>query len=298
MSNVINQWGVEMTIYVDVLFLKEFLMNFMIAICTRKVLSKPFCMKRYLVACVIGSFSTILCLMIPFTWTGMIRISTIGMMVMIAYSPKNLMEWIKSLITFYLVTFVIAGISFYTIDEKLKRIIYILSFGLIIYTLIQTYEERYRVKEFTYLLKIPINHKEYTISTFLDTGNFLKSSLGEEVVIVSPRIVKKMKDDDFQNILLGRITKENSYQERVRIIPYESLGNPYGMKYGVKLEDISIQYHEEIIRKGAVVVMAEKDFINYDSIIGLTFLEGSDASKKLVLQTKGGKKNGNFIVNS
>ena len=282
-----------MIIYVDVLFFRELLMNGIIIVITGKILAIPISIKRFIVSCMIGGTSTIVCLFTPPIWIMFLRILVISLIVVTAYHPKDLINFLKDIITFYSVTFFIAGIGFYTIEEKLKRFLLIATLGWCIVKLIQAYQEKYRIQHFTYWVEMNLRGEKYRFSAFVDTGNFLKSSFGEDVMILSPRVVKKIKNQEFQDILQGNMI-DDKYKEKIRYITYESLGNLMGVKPGIKLDNVILNQGEKKVKKEVVVIMGDIDFKNCDSLIGLSLIGGSDALKNVILKTKGGKKNGNF----
>lgn len=273
-----------MVIYVDILFFKEFLMNLVILICVGKILSMPMKLVRYIVASSLGGISTIICLSIPISLVGFVRFFTTGMVVVIAYRPRNLKRWMVAMITLYFVTYVIAGISFYTYDQTIKSMVYIVGIMVCLFEFIRMYQEKYRIRNFTYSLEILVNDQKYRFLAFVDTGNSLKSSFGEEVVILSKSVVNRIADKDFKNIMLGHIEDENRYKEKMRWITYESLGNPLGVKYGIKLDKVFLYRKQEVIRKEAVIVMSDSEFAHCDALIGLSFIERSEEEKQFTIQ--------------
>ncbi|MBQ9279662.1 MAG: sigma-E processing peptidase SpoIIGA [Clostridia bacterium] len=274
-----------MTIYIDVLFAKEFLINFIILITVGKIVNQKADAWKLLLSSVLGGLSTIVCLIVPTTLIEVIRIISVFAIVTIAYQPENLMDWIKTFITFYIITFMIAGIGFYTYGEELKNVLYVIATVTFLFEWIKSYKEKYRINHYIYDLEIEIKDRKYQISTFLDTGNELTSAFEEDVIVVSPKTIKRMEDEELTNILINQdISHLTDWQENIRTIPFSSLGNPNAVRYGVKVQNTFLTYEDKTISKPAVIIASDSNFRFYDSIIGLHYLE--TFSKKEVLDWK------------
>ena len=273
-----------MTVYVDVLFAKEFLINLIILITVGKIVNKKADIRKILLSSALGGVSTIICLLVPATLMEAVRIVSVLMIVTIAFPAENIMEWVKTLGAFYMMAFVNAGIGFYTYGEKLKNVIYVVAIITFLFEFIKSYKEKYRIHHYLYNLEIEIHDKKYKFSTFLDTGNELTSAQGEDVIVVSPQIVEKMEDEELKNILIHQdISHLTNWQENIRVIPFCSLGNPNAVRYGVKVHTF-LFHQSKSITKPAVMIASDSNFRLYDSIIGLHYLE--TFSKKEVLDWK------------
>ena len=273
-----------MIIYVDALFIEEFLINFLILFITTKITNTKFIFLKIILSSVIGGFSTIMCLFFQRHMIETIRIFSVFIIVWISMKPKNVKEFIKHLITFYIVSFVIAGICLYTYGEKFKTIIYVLAISSIIYELINSYKSKFRISNYIYDMDLIIDNHKYEIKAFLDTGNELVSKYNEPVIVLSPRIIKCF-DDELQKILLYEEVLLNSkYADDIQNVQFNSLGNRGASKKGIRIDDTVLYYKNKRIKSTVIAIASDVDFKSYDSIIGLNYIE--NLSNKEVLNWK------------
>lgn len=103
-----------MTIYIDIIFLENLFMNYIILFATGTILKiQPKIIKTF-VSSTIGSIYAII------SYTSRLEIySNIGLkialsvaMIYIAFSSKNLKQFLKQLIIFYLTSFTFGGVAF------------------------------------------------------------------------------------------------------------------------------------------------------------------------------------------
>lgn len=97
-------------------------------------------------------------------------------------------------------------------------------------------------------VKIKYKEKEIQIRAMIDTGNLLKDPISKMPVIIVQK--EKMKDiiqkqilDNLENIIYGTYLEEieQDYIQRLKLIPYSSLGNQNGMLIGFKPDEITLE---------------------------------------------------------
>lgn len=103
-----------MTIYVDIVFLENLLMNYIIIFASGVILKLPTRTKRYFLASSIGSAYAIISYM---SMMGnfpniLLKIILSILIVHIAFNPKRVKELGKQLIIFYLTSFTFGGVAF------------------------------------------------------------------------------------------------------------------------------------------------------------------------------------------
>lgn len=269
-----------MTIYLDSLFLREMAMNLFLVFCTNKILHQKVIFHRLILSGIFGAVYTITCLICPM----LVNFRTLVVMVIVYTGTKikSLNEYFINIFTCYFLSFFMSGICYYTYDNKLKRIIYLAIGAFVIICLIKMCIEKYKIESYICEIEIKICGKTYGIKGLIDTGNSLKSMGDEEVMVISPRIVKKINNSKISSILLkGELNNQNEYLKQIRIINYKALGNNFGVKYGIPIEEVKLKYEGRIEKRNVVIISADENFEGYDAILSLSII-------------KGGRKNGNI----
>ncbi len=103
-----------MTIYIDIIFLENLFMNFIILYATSIILKAPIKIIRTLISATVGSIYAIIAYMsfLQIYSNIFLKIILSVCMVYIAYNPKNIKSFFKELIIFYLTSFTFGGVSF------------------------------------------------------------------------------------------------------------------------------------------------------------------------------------------
>ncbi len=260
-----------MTIYIDVLFLKELSINILIIYLTSRLIDKKVPIERNLLFSILGGVSTIVCLIVnKIVIVHLIRVLIMFTIIYGVFKTKSINEFIKTGIAFYMVTFLISGVILYSNFNKLKLMFYIFSIVIVFVSFIKQYKERFRVNNFIINLNFEslFDDIKCEFSALIDTGNSLESNFGEDVIVISPRIVKKLKNEFYSKILLdGEVPFGYSEKKNIRLINFNSLGNKNDMKYGIKVDGIKFEKNGRVINKSAVIIASDFNFNEYDAIV-------------------------------
>ena len=179
-----------MKIYIELIFIINFLLDFMILYGVKHLLKRK--SKNYRI--VLGSLFGSLTLLILF-----IKVSTIELfilkiilsifMILISFGIKNIYQ---NILYFYLISIIIGGFI-YLFDLQNNKFYFLLLIFLtpiflylIIKELIQikiNYKDKYQVT-------IIINNKKYTLDGFIDTGNRLIDNISNKSVILTNLNIK------------------------------------------------------------------------------------------------------------
>lgn len=120
--------------------------------------------------------------------------------------------------------------------------------------------------------------KNKKIKSLIDSGNLLKDPIsGKDVIVVEEKVIKDMFEIEYLNVLrnitscryIGDIDK---CKYKIKIIPFNSLGNPSGMLCGIKPDKVKIFFDGEVLLKDVILgiyfgTLNSSD--EYSSIIGL-----------------------------
>ena len=103
-----------MTIYIDIIFLENLFMNYIILFATGIIVKTPIKIIRTLISSIIGSLYAVIAYMsiLQIYSNTILKIVLSISMVYIAFNSKNLKTFIKQLIIFYLTSFTFGGVAF------------------------------------------------------------------------------------------------------------------------------------------------------------------------------------------
>ena len=103
-----------MTIYIDIIFLENLFMNYIILFATGTILKLPIKIIRTFISSSIGSIYAIISYMsiLEIYSSTILKILLSVAMVYIAFNTKNLKQFVKQLIIFYLTSFTFGGVAF------------------------------------------------------------------------------------------------------------------------------------------------------------------------------------------
>ena len=103
-----------MTIYLDIIFLENLFMNYIILFATGIIIRAPLKIIRTLISSILGSIYAIVSYMsiLEIYSSLFLKITLSLSMVYIAFGSKNLKLFLKQLIIFYLTSFTFGGVAF------------------------------------------------------------------------------------------------------------------------------------------------------------------------------------------
>lgn len=298
-----------MVIYLDVVFLENIIMNYIIIYATGIVVKSEIKQWRILIASSIGAIYTIAMYIstIPIYSNFIMKLILSLVIIYVAFIPKNIKKTLKILLIFYLVSFVFGGCIFalmYIITPKLAQIkngVFVGTYpikialigGIISFVIIQIsfkmVKNKISKKDVIYNIEIIINNKKTEVKALLDTGNLLKEPItGMPVIIVEHKSLNKIVPTEILNNL-NKIIGGDTYElleneefskiiSRFRMIPFSSLGKQNGLLLGLKADSINIILDEKTEKINNVIIgIYDKSFTKngmYSAIFGLDILEG------------------------
>ena len=265
-----------MTIYIDVLFLENIAINFLILAITGYISKFKAGSARLLAGSFIGAMY-VLAAFLPgtemyFTITAKIVLSFV--MVAVTFWPEKIKDFIKLTLFFYLVSFVFGGavfglyyflnpeggmvsngiynISGFPIKTLLVSIIFTYIVIRICWDIIKSKAIRENVMA-TVLIKL--ENKEVTINALIDTGNSLRDPISNiPVMIVEFEAIKGILPEKVNEIFLNGMEtnlemvvqeiSKTDWASRFRLIPFNSLGKMNGMLIGFRPDRVEVEIKE------------------------------------------------------
>ena len=292
-----------MTIYIDIIFLENLFMNFIILFATGIILKSQKQILRVFLSSTIGAIYAILMYIYELEVYSNIflKIMLSITMVEIAFNPKNIKSFMKFLTIFYLTSFTFGGVAFafiYFISPKnilfnngkligiypIKTILFGGIVGFIIITIsFRSIKKKFTKEDIICSIKIIINNMEKNINCIIDTGNFLKEPISKAPVVVVNRdslreLIPNTILNNVKEIINGEDIQIGEFSERIRIIPFTSLGKANGLLLGIKADSAKIYYQDNEISIENAIIGIYLGVLNkqnkYEALIGLEALEG------------------------
>ena len=256
-------------IYIDVLFMTNFLIDFMLFYITARLAGKRIHKMRFFLACLAGGIYSV-CIFFPrlsFFQSAIIKILASSLLVRIAFRLKHFKDFLFMLGIFYTVNFVFAGgvtalMSFTDFGAKTDVLLsggslYIdLPFlKLFIITAILTVLLRWGIRAFRKSLqvhgiisKLTVFESGNTAEIYgiIDTGNSLYSH-GLPVCVVQFSAIAGILPKDISRAvetgnIAGAISSSNvTWAKKLRLVSYSSIGTKNGILIGFAPEKVSIE---------------------------------------------------------
>lgn len=174
-----------MKIYLEYIFIVNFLLDFMILYGTKRILKINKSNIRILISSIVGSFTTIL---LFFNITNsillLVKIILSLIMIIISFGLTNILE---NTFYFYLISILLGGLI-YLFDLRTNpylnmMIIISITPVVVLILLLERKNLKLHLKD-KYLVTIYYKNKEYKLEGFIDTGNRLKSPISNKPIIL------------------------------------------------------------------------------------------------------------------
>ncbi|HWQ77494.1 MAG TPA: sigma-E processing peptidase SpoIIGA [Anaerovoracaceae bacterium] len=266
-----------MVIYAEYLFLENALTGGMILLITGK-LAGVRCKTGLLV------FGSVLCGIYSFIlfWDTLNPIAAFlsklafsAVLVYAVFRPVKLRPFARITLVFYLVSFAMGGITIgmmyflgilgvtrnTAVYMGAAGYLYVLLGCVLTWLIFSFFTEFIRgrlIRERTYAdVEIALEGKSAMMKGLVDTGNFLKDPLtGKPVMIISAEAAKRFLPEEVvreairweKTSVLPEILMNSSYASRIRMIPFQSIGEERGYLVGIRPDEIRIGVHN---KKGA-----------------------------------------------
>lgn len=218
-----NNNGDTMVIYVDLVFLLNIFLDFILLMSISVILTRNTKIKRILLGSIVGGLSTILLFINVGSIISFILKIILGLlMVLSTFGYQSIKYTLNNLFYLYTLSFSVGGVMYLLMDKGYYNYL-VLTLGFIIVLsfyirMIKHYEVSYHNY---YKVKIIINNKDYDVIGYLDTGNKLVYN-HKPVVILDKKIKYNMED--------------------IIYVPYSSLNNN-GVLKCLKIDKIIINNH-------------------------------------------------------
>ena len=296
-----------MTIYLDVIFLENIVINYIILYVTGLISKIQIKQKRLMAGALIGAFYSIIyyVLNLKIYSSFIIKIILSIVIIYVAFNSNSFKDLLKKVLLFYLTSFVFGGsaiaiiymvnsqnitiqngvlVGSYTIRTVLIGIV--IAYFTIIFAF-RILKTKISKKDLICEIEIIFNNKKIKSKALIDTGNLLKEPITNLPVIVMERtlldeVLPKEILNNSEEILGGDFSKipeniKEKYYSKLKVIPYSSLGKQNGMLLGIKGENLVVYLKDEILHLDkAIIAIYDKSLTKrgeYRSLLGLGIIE-------------------------
>lgn len=295
-----------MTIYIDVVFLENLVMNSIILVASGIILKKKMKWIRIILASSLGAIYTIIgYISVLEIYSNLILKVILSILIIyIAFNPQTVKQLWKDLLIFYLTSFVFGGVAFALIyvvkpqDILMKNGLFLGTYPLktvllaaivafiIIIAAFAIVKTKFSKKDMFCDVEVELNNKMIKTRAMIDTGNLLKEPITNTPVIVLEHTllyecVPKEILDNLENILGGELVKipeeiRNEYISKLKLIPFASLGKQNGMLVGIKADSLKIiQDDQEKENKNVIIGIYNKSLTKrgeYRALVGMDLI--------------------------
>lgn len=294
-----------MTVYLDIVFMENILMNYIILITTGIICKKKMKQAKLIISSIIGSIYAVAYYITEFEIYGAIiaKIILSIIMIYIAFSSKDLKKVFKEIMIFYLTSFAFGGCAFAilyyirpenilykqgnligTYPIKIAIVGGIMGF-FIINIAFRLVKNKINIEDMYCNIKVSNDGMVEQIRAIIDTGNFLRDPItGTPVVIIEKNSLNNLLPknilDNTNKVMNGQYEfkkEELEYVSKFRVLPFSSLGKQNGMLLGFKVDRIETEINDEkIIRDDVIIGIYDKKLSSkreYEGLIGLNCIE-------------------------
>ena len=225
-----------MPVYLDIVMLLNFLVDFLLILGTNRLCGYPFAGKRAALSALLGSIYAGACLLPGFSFLGnfLWRAVSLGIMSCIAFGATK--SALRRGILFVLLSMALGGVAlcmnsrgFWSLAVSAGGVCLMCSLGF----QNKPGAQRFVPVELTY------GEKKVTLTALQDTGNTLRDPVtGSDVLIVGADVAQKLT-----GLTRSQLCAPVEFLDAIpglRLIPYRTVGQGSGFLLALKLQDVKI----------------------------------------------------------
>jgi stage II sporulation protein GA (sporulation sigma-E factor processing peptidase) len=273
-------------VYADVTFVINLVMDFVILWATARLVGIRLVYFRLFTAALLGAIYSVFYLYLSMTlfYSVPAKIIFSCLILFVGLKPRTWNEFKKALVYFYGISFAVAGASIavsylmITPGESFKFSYLLLLVGAIFALLIGIYGEKYLLRRIVpsllrFGVELRFGAQSCNGQGFLDTGNGLKDPLTRRPVVVAeyeflkqclPRDFQQAFDDNQDEDDILDHLSQSSWANRLRIIPFSSIGRKNGILVGVRADAIMVHTGKKNVLHNNVVIGIYRDKLSQD----------------------------------
>ncbi len=273
-----------MTVYLDVIFVENLVINYIILYATAIVLKVKIRYLKLFIGSLFGALYSVIYYLINLQIYSNVFLKLILSIVIIyiSFNPPKIKILAKQILIFYLVSFVFGGaaiaiiymvnsknvtiqngvlIGSYTVKTILIGAIIAYITIVIAFNIVRT---KISKKDLLCDITVTLYSKEVNTKAMVDTGNLLKEPITNIPVVVMEHtlfydIIPKEILNNIEKILGGDLSDipqeiQEKYIYKLRVIPFSSLGKQNGMLLGIKADKLVIKQNDDTRNIDKVII--------------------------------------------
>ncbi len=224
-------------LYIDVFFLENFMMDFIVLMAVKRSMHKQVSGGSVCLGALMGALFASVLLLIPLSYAGKLALSHTlinSAMVIVGLRIRKLREYINSIISLYIFSFLIGGIIS-CIENVAGK--YMKAGSLFFGIAVCSYFVFRKILDYLEaLFKLPLQYcqviltlkdKSCMVEALIDSGNNLSDNItGEPIHIITSKTIKKL-------------TNTNKVQ-KIRYVPYHTIQEEQGVLPVIRLDKMQI----------------------------------------------------------
>lgn len=279
-----------MEYYIEFIIFQEFVVDFILLYITGSLLYKKIIVKRLIVASIIGVLYTIAvyCVDREFLNYFLVKFLVSILMLTISYAPRGILEYVKVILCFYIISILIMGIiilSYFIFNSRLTIILlFCAMFSVYMLFKILFYEIRNNKEDKDYFRDVTIylNGNSVDIVGFIDTGNELIDAVSNKpVVIVDINYVNELFSDNTFNEIKRAYENGNDYlidlmlkkldNYKFRLLKYGTISSGDEYMIGIVPSKTIIKYKQKQLYIDCVIGIYPKALSNDNKFQALLY---------------------------
>ena len=240
-----------MEIYADIVILENCIVNFFLLTLTMKCIKHKCKLITLIISSLIGGIYTVVLLIPRLNILACLPCELVVAFIMLrlVYGKTSIINMIKLLVTFLMITFTLSGVCFlFSLKQNLSLIEntfkiekysvkYIMLGIMIIYIIysrfIEYIKDKLFISNFNFKIEFEVEDRQYSFKSFLDTGNELREPITNlPCILIEENLIK---DISFEG-------------KNIYYILYSSIG--YGGKLkGIRVNNIKIKKKDFLYEK-------------------------------------------------
>jgi stage II sporulation protein GA (sporulation sigma-E factor processing peptidase) len=271
-------------IYADLTFLINLIMDFLILWAAGKLSGANLVYSRILIGAAAGGIYAVgnLFPALAVLYNLPLKLGFSVLLIIFTLRPQGWQEFKKNCLYFYGLSIIAAGTAVaacYLYPGSSGNISYVwLPAGVIAVIALGYYGSEYLQRSIIpelleYTVKIRFGEDECSGKGFLDTGNSLRDPVTNRPVVVAEyQFMEQLLPGDFKQVI-DDINSERegldalaytSWANRLRLIPFTSIGKKNGMLIGVRCDEIVVSLGKKFLQHSDVVIGLYRDSLCRD----------------------------------
>ena len=240
-------------LYIDVLFLINFMMDYILLLLVNKMLKCTATHGRICIGAVLGAVLTCVIIVVPMPYTFikqiLFHVLVNTCMIYVGLKIKQLRSFVKAIIMLYIGSFLLGGII-----EAFWQYARMGSFFLVVaivgyYLVLGIWKFITCVQRWNHChcdVELYLGNAKYKIRGMIDTGNGLRDPIsGKPVSVLDRGTMKKLMGEEML--------------KDIRYIPYQSIGKKSGVLPAVQIDKMCIYQSEERWVEQPLIAICEEE---------------------------------------